>query len=603
MDHSDPATSHCAAQGLSLVDAHRCIDTNLECVGCGYNLRGLPAEGPCPECGNPVAQSLRPDLLRFADSWWTARLAAGARAGAMGVLGLVACPVLLALSFGWSWRSGTEYLLLALMGVPAAAVALATVGLWGLTRPEPTGSAAPPARVAIARRVARVAAAVFALVLPLLLAGRLSDSVLVVGILVGLAAAFAGWIAQLAVLRHLAERVPAPRLAGCFRVVQALVVLGLALAAAYMLWTLATRFWLAHSSAFPAGGYRGAPAYPRHVGRDMVLTVASPLGALGIGSMLLGTWYAMLLSRLGRRLSRIARTDGPRWTDRPDTQVFDAQGLVAADIACATCGYNLRGLTRGTVCPECGQAIGPSVQRRMRWMDQVSRIGDVIGGLTWLSGGLGADLALRIASGAFFLLLWNVRMGMLPGLRLLAGLEWLAALAAVAGAWRATPRIAGQRFLPERWWGWSARILLIAWLLTGLAGTGLLAYMLSAMPIALLGRAAGVVGSICLLGYLRELAQRISQEELIKPLGLAMWIVAAAGLAWLAVWMWPLIDGLLRALMLGRPLQMAGMGRRIGFRPDGLGQMALLIAWQGCMLVTVLRVRRALVRQARGPQT
>ena len=29
------------------------------CVGCGYNLRGLPFDHRCPECGKPCAESVR----------------------------------------------------------------------------------------------------------------------------------------------------------------------------------------------------------------------------------------------------------------------------------------------------------------------------------------------------------------------------------------------------------------------------------------------------------------------------------------------------------------------------------------------------------------
>ncbi len=33
------------------------------CVHCGYDLRGLPANGRCPECGTAIARSIRGDLL------------------------------------------------------------------------------------------------------------------------------------------------------------------------------------------------------------------------------------------------------------------------------------------------------------------------------------------------------------------------------------------------------------------------------------------------------------------------------------------------------------------------------------------------------------
>jgi hypothetical protein len=35
------------------------IGRDLHCIGCGYNLRALPASARCPECGNEVERSLR----------------------------------------------------------------------------------------------------------------------------------------------------------------------------------------------------------------------------------------------------------------------------------------------------------------------------------------------------------------------------------------------------------------------------------------------------------------------------------------------------------------------------------------------------------------
>lgn len=47
------------------------------CVRCGYNLRGLPSDGKCPECGTPIGRSRRGNILAAADSSWLAGLCRG----------------------------------------------------------------------------------------------------------------------------------------------------------------------------------------------------------------------------------------------------------------------------------------------------------------------------------------------------------------------------------------------------------------------------------------------------------------------------------------------------------------------------------------------
>src|SRR5215211_1304756 len=49
------------------------------CLRCGYDLRGQPAQGRCPECGLPVRNSTAaPDELRLAPPRWLGLITCGA---------------------------------------------------------------------------------------------------------------------------------------------------------------------------------------------------------------------------------------------------------------------------------------------------------------------------------------------------------------------------------------------------------------------------------------------------------------------------------------------------------------------------------------------
>lgn len=45
--------------------------------------------------------------------------------------------------------------------------------------------------------------------------------------------------------------------------------------------------------------------------------------------------------------------------------LLDAQGVIQADISCARCGYNLRGLSRTMACPECATPVAHSLMGNM----------------------------------------------------------------------------------------------------------------------------------------------------------------------------------------------------------------------------------------------
>ena len=53
------------------------LQADVPCVHCGYDLRTHAPDALCPECGAPVAHSLRGDLLSAADPLWLARVCRG----------------------------------------------------------------------------------------------------------------------------------------------------------------------------------------------------------------------------------------------------------------------------------------------------------------------------------------------------------------------------------------------------------------------------------------------------------------------------------------------------------------------------------------------
>ncbi|MCK4342327.1 MAG: serine/threonine protein kinase, partial [Phycisphaerae bacterium] len=139
---------------------------DIPCVRCQYNLRGLAAKGKCPECGEPIANSLRPERLLFADRRWLGRVLRGqtiilVSVGAF-ILGLAAYILISGLV---PWRTGEE-------GLPAAfivwecfgllAALLLTVGAWLSVGAKHAGHLSPGQR--IGSILARAATILFFLV-------------------------------------------------------------------------------------------------------------------------------------------------------------------------------------------------------------------------------------------------------------------------------------------------------------------------------------------------------------------------------------------------------------------------------------------------------
>jgi len=104
------------------------------CRRCGYELKGLPMKGQCPECGLPVARSLRGNLLEYSDPTFVRRLAMGALLVEVAILGFCAVPIgaILMVTIGKALSlSGTIEEVLSAAGA-VVSIAAAVVGLLGL---------------------------------------------------------------------------------------------------------------------------------------------------------------------------------------------------------------------------------------------------------------------------------------------------------------------------------------------------------------------------------------------------------------------------------------------------------------------------------------
>ena len=137
-------------------------DDAIFCVGCGYDLRSLPVEGPCPECGRAIAQSLGGRRLAAADSHWLARLATGQAMVDRGLhLALISFGVMPLLGIGFGVLSFYGSSIAATVGLifPVLLVVLVIgaglvwFGAMLVTAPDPSESPEEPPHSA--RRLAR----------------------------------------------------------------------------------------------------------------------------------------------------------------------------------------------------------------------------------------------------------------------------------------------------------------------------------------------------------------------------------------------------------------------------------------------------------------
>jgi hypothetical protein len=219
-DDVDHATPHVKPYNLR-ADAGASLETDLDCIHCGYNLRGQRTDGNCSECGTPITHSMRSDLLKFADTRWLR----GLKQGVMWVLigtftgigmamvagGAEAALQVSAASSSFNQQATVvppQSMLLVAINFVAVLVpnAMTGFGYWQLTAPEP-----PPSKPRVARPLTRwtlLPANAISILAALVLVGQSEATTLASAGLDGVAGVLAliGFIALMLYLRLLAIR-------------------------------------------------------------------------------------------------------------------------------------------------------------------------------------------------------------------------------------------------------------------------------------------------------------------------------------------------------------------------------------------------------------
>ncbi len=272
------------------LDAQGHIDTDLSCLRCGYNLRGLNPDGVCPECGTAIGRSQYGNLLRYCDPDWVEQLASGMNwMVASIVLGLVLGIIAGGIA-GATKGASASSLVMDIVQVFVAIISL--IAYWKVTQPDPSQNE----EGTTVRKVARFAA-VASFVIGFMSHGaqhldrRLAIAISSVAGVVGLVQ----FIVVFVYARQLALRIPEQQLADRTRLVMwgLIISQGLILAGGTMAYL-----------TFKSAGRGAAPAW---VGVGVVSCGA------GLGMIIFGIWSLLLILRYRRALSDAAQRARATW--------------------------------------------------------------------------------------------------------------------------------------------------------------------------------------------------------------------------------------------------------------------------------------------------
>jgi serine/threonine protein kinase len=197
-------------------------DGRVNCLSCGYDLRELPRDQNCPECGTPIERTMRGNLLIFSTPEHLRKLRRGVSCVIIGACGLLLSTVaslVMGFAVGLDMIGASSVVIafdISMATLQVAMAALIMTGWWMASSPDP--SILGMDRADWPRRVLRITMFIALLLFVIVMIGKSLDlfevehRVLLVSLLglltlmlIALAVLF---IASMVYLRWLARRVP-----------------------------------------------------------------------------------------------------------------------------------------------------------------------------------------------------------------------------------------------------------------------------------------------------------------------------------------------------------------------------------------------------------
>ncbi len=261
------------------------IAVDLPCTQCGYNLRGLTPKGRCPECNTVIARSLHGRLLRASDPAWLRRVRLGTALVLVRILLLVA-PFVLVITL-----SGPAMPVTITQSIWLASTAIWLVACMLLTTSEPAAASAGHDRAnnTVLRICVTVQCAAIGLVHIVPGTGVLATAATSIAWLAGTASHFC----LFRLLREFARRIPDDALgADVTKAMWGFLI-------CYILWEA--------FDLFTTTVLGGATVFPASPGRGNAPWLIVPSCALGLGYVVFGLWYWVIVLQVHHGLGLAVR--------------------------------------------------------------------------------------------------------------------------------------------------------------------------------------------------------------------------------------------------------------------------------------------------------